>query len=151
MNKSVFTIEKKDSVIGLAVRSYRAFRPGDLITNLSGETRTRCDQHTLHLPSGKHLFDSRFAGYLEHSCQPNTWVDMERLQVYAIRPIQRGDWLSMDYATTEPVLFKQFACACSAPNCRRWITGHSEQINAEGQQYVLSSISSGVSLLVAAR
>jgi len=33
----------------------------------------------------------------------------------------------MDYAETEDVLFRQFACCCGSEKCRVWITGRKEQ------------------------
>jgi len=48
--------------------------------------------------------------------------------VHAIRDIRPGDYLYMDYAQTEDVLFKQFPCSCGSENCRGWITGRREQI-----------------------
>jgi hypothetical protein len=41
------------------------------------------------------------------------------------------DYLTMDYAQTEDVLYRQFPCSCGAENCRGWITGRKEAPIAE--------------------
>jgi hypothetical protein len=61
---------------------------------------------------------------------------MENLLVYAIKPIQSGDYLYMDYAQTEDVLYKQFECSCASSNCRGWITGSKEQVNDNHPDYL---------------
>jgi len=53
-----------------------------------------------------------------------------------VRPIAAGAWLTLDYASTEDVLFRQFACQCGELNCRGWITGSQEPLNAEGQAFM---------------
>ena len=44
--------------------------------------------------------------------------------------------LTIDYAETEDVLYRQFACHCGASVCRHWITGRHEAPNAEGRAYL---------------
>jgi hypothetical protein len=53
-------------------------------------------------------------------------LDILRFELWALKDIEVGEALSMDYASTEDVLFKQFPCLCGAGNCRGWITGRRE-------------------------
>jgi hypothetical protein len=78
-----------------------------------------------------HLYDIHFSGYFLHSCAPNIELDMKNLKVYATRDIMPMEYLLMDYAQTEDVLFRQFPCSCGAENCRGWITGRKELPNAD--------------------
>ena len=50
--------------------------------------------------------------------------------------VRAGGLLTIDYAATEDVLYRQFACGCGAAACRRWITGRAEAANAEGREYL---------------
>mgnify|MGYP002084337363 FL=1 len=61
---------------------------------------------------------------------------MARFELVALRAIAAGELLSIDYAATEDRLYAQFACACGAPDCRRWITGRDEAISAAGARYL---------------
>lgn len=56
-----------------------------------------------------------------HSCQPNTAYD--GLNVIAIRHIQQGEELTLDYATFLDEHMEPFECRCGSPNCQKQITG----------------------------
>ena len=60
------------------------------------------------------------------------------------RKIKAGDYLYMDYAQTEDVLYRQFPCSCSAKNCRGWITGKKQPIDESDplyQEFVQTKVS----------
>jgi len=123
-----FEVVVKDEVVGMGVVAHRGFAGGDLIAALAGEIIDDIRQHSLQIRPGVHLYDIYFSGYFLHSCSPNVRLDMENLVVHAIRDIRPGDFLYMDYAQTEDVLFRQFPCSCGSENCRGWIAGRKEQI-----------------------
>ena len=56
-----------------------------------------------------------------HSCQPNTAYD--GLNVIAIRHIEKGEELTLDYATFLDEHMEPFECQCGSTNCRKRITG----------------------------
>ena len=56
-----------------------------------------------------------------HSCEPNTAYD--GLNVTAIRPIHKGEELTLDYASFLDEHMEPFQCQCGTANCRKWITG----------------------------
>lgn len=126
--KKDFEVVVKDEMVGLGVISRRAFAKGEIVAALSGDIIQDIRQHSLQIEPGVHLYDIYFSGYFLHSCSPNVELDMKGLLVYAVKDIREGDYLYMDYAQTEDVLFKQFPCCCGAENCRGWITGRKEQV-----------------------
>lgn len=126
--KQDFEVVVKDEMVGLGVISRRAFAKGEVVAALSGDIIQDIRQHSLQIEPGVHLYDIYFSGYFLHSCSPNVELDMKGLLVHAVRDIQEGDYLYMDYAQTEDVLFKQFPCSCGSENCRGWITGRKEQV-----------------------
>ncbi len=114
----------------------RRFKKGDLISRITGITLPYVLQHTLQITPFVHLYDPHFSGLLLHSCDPVVCLDMNKLEIWALRDIEKGMALTMDYASTEDFLFKQFPCVCGATNCRKWITGRKEPINAVGKKYL---------------
>jgi hypothetical protein len=105
--------------VGVSVISRRQFDVGDRLFVFSGQIINRITLRTLRMPGGQlHLHDEWFMGYVAHSCEPNCYVDMERLEFQAIRPIAPGDLVTMDYMQTETELFRPFDCCCGTPSCR---------------------------------
>lgn len=121
-----FAVIRKDHKSGMGVVSYRSFKAGELLRDLQGEIVPEVLQHTLQIAPGKHLLDKDFSGYFLHSCSPNITVDMDNMKVTALKDIEAGEYLFMDYAETEDILFKQFQCRCGSSDCRGWIKGRKE-------------------------
>lgn len=130
-SKNDFHVVLKDHGTGLGVMTYKFFAKGSLVCAIAGDIITEIRQHTLQIEENLHLHDLYFSGYFLHSCSPNIELDMKKLLVYALRDIHPNEYLTMDYAQTEDVLFKQFPCSCGADNCRGWITGRKELPVAE--------------------
>ncbi|MHC8385496.1 SET domain-containing protein [Pseudomonas sp. LB3P14] len=119
----------------VAVAALREFPRISRICRVSGHLLPYRNQHTRQLAPGIHVCDPHFSGLLEHSCCPNVFFDMSELWLWALKDIQKGDHLTMDFATTEDKLLRQFACCCGCPECREWICGYNEPPNADGQLY----------------
>ncbi len=130
-----FKIVKRDHTSGLGVITFRSFEPGEVVAALAGEIISQTTQHSLQIENGVHLLDLHFCGYFLHSCDPNVHLDMRNMMVHAIRPIQEGDHLLMDYAQTEDILFRQFRCQCNSGQCRGWITGRAETPDTSSAAY----------------
>ncbi|NJO24969.1 MAG: SET domain-containing protein-lysine N-methyltransferase [Bacteroidia bacterium] len=61
-----------------------------------------------------------------HSCDPNTYFD--GLNVIAVKPVNKGEELTLDYATLLDKTAEPFECRCGSDNCRgviKGITGNS--------------------------
>jgi hypothetical protein len=123
---------------GLGVCTLVDAAPGDVLDRFDGQLQPGLSQHSLQVAPGLHIVDTRYVGFLSHGCTPNCRLDMARRELVALREIAAGDWLSIDYAATEDELFRQFACHCGAPECRRWIVGREDEIHAEGIEYLAS-------------
>jgi hypothetical protein len=117
---------------GAGIRAVTPFPRGQFISRVSGHVISSRRLHTLQITPNAHLYDPYFCGLLLHSCNPNVSLDMKQFELWALRDISAGDLLTMDYASTEDVLMRQFRCHCGAPACRGWITGSKEQVNEEG-------------------
>ncbi|VVE71279.1 SET domain containing protein [Pandoraea anapnoica] len=121
---------------GQGVRTLVPFIRGQLVSRITGLLSSQRKLHTLQVNETTHLYDPHFSGMLLHSCSPSLMVDMKRLEIFALRDIEAGEFLTMDYASTEDVLARQFKCECGADGCRKWITGFRELPNREGMMYL---------------
>ncbi|KAE9638547.1 SET domain-containing protein-lysine N-methyltransferase [Pseudomonas sp. PB103] len=131
-----FEIVHPDAGNGAAVVARRDFLRISRMCRVSGQLLPyRCRQ-TRQLQIGIHIYDPRFCGLLEHSCDPNVFLDMSELWLWALKDIHSGERLTMDYAATEDKLLQQFACTCGASLCRGWITGYDDPPNLEGQRFL---------------
>ncbi|MGF6557428.1 hypothetical protein ABIA48_003808 [Pseudomonas sp. S30_BP2TU TE3576] len=131
-----FEILTNDKGTAKAAVALREFPRISRVCRVSGHLLPYRCRHTRQLAPGVHVYDPRFCGLLRHSCDPNVFLDMSELWLWALKDLQKGDWLSMDYAATEDKLLRQFACRCGSYNCRGWITGYDESPNADGQRFL---------------
>ena len=134
-SKDDFTINHSRTT-GSGIYVKKRFKKGDLVARMTGIAVPYVLQHTLQITPSLHLYDPHFSGLLLHSCDPLVSLDMNTLEIWALQDIEKGEALTMDYATTEDILFKQFPCACGSVNCRKWVTGRKETINEYGRRYL---------------
>lgn len=121
---------------GFGLYTRRPFKKGELMARFTGEVLDEVRLHTLQINPTRHLHDPHFVGYLLHACAPNVALDMETLTMWTLKDIDAGEALTMDYTSTEDVLYRQFPCLCQASNCRKWVTGRLEVMNKEGHAYL---------------
>jgi len=102
------------------------------IYQLKGQIVNKITQHTVEIRANRHFLDTKFVGYLLHSCEPNGQLNMKNLTLEILCDIAIGEFLTIDYTHTEKKLFRQFPCSCKKLSCRSWIKGNSEAISEEG-------------------
>ena len=125
-----------DSQHGLGVRTLIPRRAGEVVHHFTGVITPELRLHSLQVSDELHISETRFIGFLSHSCDPNCRLNMQRFDMEALKDVAAGGLLTIDYAATEDVLYRQFACHCGADSCRHWITGRAESINDEGRDYL---------------
>lgn len=135
-NAEQFTVTSVNGKVGMGVKANLPFLRGTLVARFTGHLSNKILQHTLQVSPDTHLHDPWFVGLLTHSCAPNCVLDMQRLEIWALADITAGECLTIDYAVTEDVLHRQFACGCGSAACRKWITGRREQVNETGLAYL---------------
>ena len=99
-----------------AVAALRDFPRISRICRASGHLLPYRCRHTRQLARDIHVYDPSFCGLLRHSCDPNVFLDMSELWLWALKDIKKGDLLTMDYATTED---KLLASVCLPVWCTR--------------------------------
>lgn len=106
---------------------------------LDGETndQTACqiddDLHIASPAAAKELIDSDL---MNHSCDPNTWMDDE-VTISARRDIIPGEEVTADYAlwVAHPAYITIEDCHCGSPLCRHRITGDDWQLREVQGRY----------------
>lgn len=67
-----------------------------------------------------HAVDEKIK-YINHSCEPNCYIDKTLMFVMAQKPILIGDEITFDYKENEQWIAHRFKCSCKSKLCRGWI------------------------------
>ncbi|UJW29918.1 SET domain-containing protein-lysine N-methyltransferase [Saccharothrix sp. AJ9571] len=106
---------------GLAVGSPAA--AFDIIADLREcELKTTVTKYSISVGNGLHIDEPPYS-YLNHSCEPNIFIDTTSMQVRAIRPLIGGEEVVFFYPSTEWEMVTPFACGCQSPRCIRLVAG----------------------------
>ena len=107
---------------------------GSVIFHLKGSIARRANKYSVQLGSDKHLDfppvrkpndDLDYAWqYLNHSCEPNGYVNAAEYCFCALRNIRKGEEITFNYLTTEYELAAPFRCECRSAKCFRFIRGN---------------------------
>jgi len=127
-NKGVFA--KEDITMSSVIKLQ------GVISGAPGKYSIQLDQDRhLNPPPDKHTTDDPdfFWMYLNHSCQPNGYIDTAALTFRPLRKISQGEECTFNYLTTESELAAPFACHCGAANCFGFIQGF-KHLNVEQRE-----------------
>lgn len=117
--------------LGKAVLAAGSFIPGEVVLGAWGKpTRVRT-RHTIQITIDSHILPNDPLGWLNHSCEPNCGLHIKPeekvMEVHALREIQVGEELTMDYATFEyEIHYMPTECLCNTQKCRGTITGYKD-------------------------
>jgi len=100
---------KKDSCISPFAAAAVLEAPSYLTIQLAD------DQHILLQPS--------FLQYVNHSCKPNAYFDVEKMELVAMENIQAGEQITFFYPSTEWDMAQPFDCHCRQDECFGVIRG----------------------------
>jgi uncharacterized membrane protein YeiB len=132
----------------------RSFARGDIVFPLRGRPVTRPTRFSIQVGRDVHLdpISDRESpwGCLNHGCDPNVAIDVERRAIIARRGIVAGDQLRFDYSTTEWELAEPFVCNCGAPTCVGVAMGFAH-LSFTRQQILLRDAAPHIGALYAAR
>ena len=121
--ESITIIKTKSKGLGIVARKH--IRRGERILKFLGELvlqeEVRNPNAALQLDGNLFLeSDGSIDENLNHSCNPNCYVDFRQLTLVALKEIQKGEELTFDYNTSEYDLIDQgcsFTCLCGSLNC----------------------------------
>lgn len=108
-------------IAGEGVFAGRDFAIGERIWTMTGlvygNSRTGQDPDFVGLGPGLWMDPDAPLNKLNHSCNPNAHFGPRR-QLFALRPIAKGDEITFDYSTSEVDPQWTMACSCAAKGCR---------------------------------
>jgi hypothetical protein len=116
---------------GKALRVQRFVPSGSVVLSLEADV-TRIPEPTatsIQVGVDEHI-DGTPTLYLNHSCEPNVFVDATALTVVAIRDIEPGEDVQFFYPANEWHMSVPFDCTCGTKSCLGQITG-AQQIPPE--------------------
>ena len=118
--KAVFAREPIEPRELVAIWSGRVVS-ADELDGLPAEIRRHTVQveEALYLAS---LASDEPPDYLNHACDPNAGLDGQ-IAIVAMRAIQPGEEVTIDYAMCDGSPYDEFDCACGSPRCRGRVTG----------------------------
>ena len=112
------------SAYGARLITDQPFQRGDVIYHIAGHRITEAPTYqTIQVGRSTHIEELGVIAYLNHSCQPNTLIDVTRMDVLAVRDIAAGEELNFFYPSTEWEMDRPFICLCGAPQCVRLVAG----------------------------
>jgi hypothetical protein len=134
--------ELVEDAVGLGVFAKRALAAQRVLSDMEfGPSRTQPWRHSIQIGVHKHAEPlPAYLRYLNHSCDPNLFVDVRAMQVITLRPIAHGDELTFFYPATEWRMQSPFTCECGSPRCCGEIRGAAELPAGVLQRYRLSTV-----------
>lgn len=136
----LFEIIRNDVGSGLTAR--RDFTRGQAICRLSWTGfRSEPSRWTIQVGDDLHAEVLPEAlRYVNHSCNPNVFFDVDRNEFLALRDIAAGDELRYFYPSTEWKMDEPFDCRCGEDCCCGRIAGASQMPLETLRRYRLSGV-----------
>jgi SET domain-containing protein len=129
-------VEVRPALHGLGVFAKRVIVPDEIIGEVTGTIVHEVgygSEYCIDLDPGRALEPAAPFRYVNHCCDPNceifSWEEPEgdvtpdRVWLTALRAIQPGEELTIDYAWEAEAAIP---CGCGSPNCRGWIVDEAE-------------------------
>ena len=121
MSTDVIAIHTENKVRSLVAR--QDFKRGDIIYQIPAEkVSDKPNRFTVQMDRNLHTEVGKLSA-LNHSCDPNVILDMDKMLVVACRDIKAGDELSFFYPSTEWEMAAPFICLCGSPSCIHVVAG----------------------------
>lgn len=104
---------------------------GEIITEIRGELTESASKYSIQISETEHLlpFSSNPNDpvstwrFLNHSCEPNSYIDLQKMVLIALTDIFEGEEVRFNYNTTEFEISSPFICNCKSINCYGKIKG----------------------------
>ncbi len=101
----------------------RAYEKGEIICPIPTESLyNKPNRFTVQVGRERHV-EVKELSSINHSCNPNTFLDTTRMLVFAARDIAAGEELTFFYPSTEWEMSSPFICLCGATNCIHVVAG----------------------------
>ncbi|KAG0304157.1 hypothetical protein BGZ98_005860 [Dissophora globulifera] len=116
-----------------------AFKKGDIICKIEGTTPGPKKYTTVQVAKDLHMELHSDLVFLNHSCNPSTLLDTDKMQLIAAVDIKQGEPLTFFYPSSEWEMDQPFPCWCGADGCCKSIQGAKFLPRVVLERYVLTS------------
>ena len=94
------------------------------------------------IPFSENSNDKRsFWRFLNHSCSPNSYFNINKMTLLSLREINAGEEISYNYCTTEYDMSSPFKCLCKTNDCYYEIKGF-RYLPKEKQKKLVNTLAS---------
>lgn len=134
-------VEVRDNDSYKGVFATAAIDSGSVVFKLRGTISTRPSKYTIQISDERHLGAPAIVKakdkldycwkYLNHSCEPNGFINVDELTFIALTDIAAGEEITFNYLTTESAMDVPFNCRCGTKNCFGFIQGRDFLSRAE--------------------
>jgi SET domain len=101
----------------------RAYKKGEIICPIPSESLYDSpNRFTVQIGRDRHV-EVKELSSMNHSCNPNTFLDTTRMLVFAACDVAAGEELTFFYPSTEWEMSSPFICLCGATNCIHVVAG----------------------------
>lgn len=101
----------------------QTYKKGEVICPMPSENITeKPNRFTVQIGRTRHTHVGKLAA-LNHSCDPNVFLDTEHMLMIAARDIEKGEELFFFYPSTEWEMDAPFICLCGSANCINVVAG----------------------------
>ncbi len=101
----------------------RTYKKGEIICPIPTESLyNKPNRFTVQVGRERHV-EVKELSSMNHSCNPNTFLDTTRMLVFAARDVAAGEELTFFYPSTEWEMSSPFICLCGATNCIHVVAG----------------------------
>jgi hypothetical protein len=124
-----------------ALHSSHYFQTGDVMTLFSPTSiQDHPDRFTVQKNEKEHIvLNPEYLKYLNHSCTPNCFIDVDNYQLIALEVIEKGAELTFFYPSTEWEMAEPFECHCNTMHCLNKIQGAAHIALSDLKRYRVSS------------
>jgi cyanophycin synthetase len=124
-------VEVRPGRLGKGLFATRPIPRGQVILERWGPRTSSRSRHSVQVDEDTHIIPLPPLHLIAHSCGPNCGLlvrrEAEVLELHALRRIEPGEELTVDYATFEyDIEFLDGPCSCNAPSCRGRVTGYKD-------------------------
>lgn len=128
MKEKTKVVSKNSFYTVIALTTIQA---GETILHIEGTFTDHPSKYSIQISKNKHLLpyssdpDDPLSHwrFLNHSCDPNSFVDLIKMDVVALRTINKEEEVRFNYNLTEYDLATPFVCNCGEKNCLGEIKG----------------------------
>ena len=85
------------------------------------------------------LLGPEYLQYINHSCDPNAFLDTTEMKLLALREIKPNDDITFFYPSTEWKMDQAFECLCGSQHCLKLIQGAYKLTKEQQASYKLNN------------